>query len=94
MKTTPNQICIRYAAFTVAASSIEIMRYTNIGASQGGSSGEWENYIQGRVSGQGDQYKLILNIMDKDTFSANDFIGQATGDIITSCLLVTFYVLN
>ena len=53
--TAPNQICIGYAAFIVAASSIEIMRYTNIGAGQGGSP-EWENYIQGRVSGKGDQY--------------------------------------
>lgn len=25
-----------------------------------------------------DQYKLILKIMDKDTFSADDFLGQAT----------------
>lgn len=28
--------------------------------------------------GSGDQYKLNLRIMDKDVFSANDFVGQAT----------------
>ena len=33
----PNQICIGHTAFIFAASFIEIMRYTNIGASQGGS---------------------------------------------------------
>jgi len=33
----PNQICIGYADFIVAASSLEIMRYTIIGAGQGGS---------------------------------------------------------
>ena len=33
----PNQKCIGYAAFIVAAFSLEIMRYTNIGAGQGGS---------------------------------------------------------
>ncbi|KAL7228921.1 hypothetical protein ACSBR2_007588 [Camellia fascicularis] len=25
-----------------------------------------------------ERYKLILNIMDKDTFSADDYLGQAT----------------
>ena len=74
----PNQICIGYTAFIVAASFIEIMSYTNIGAGQGGSPVWNENYIQGRVSRQGDQYKHILNIVDKDTFSTDDFIGQAT----------------
>ncbi|MED6167605.1 hypothetical protein PIB30_004415 [Stylosanthes scabra] len=28
-------------------------------------------------SASGDQYKLILKIMDKDTFSKDDFLGQA-----------------
>ncbi|GFZ14921.1 ternary complex factor MIP1 leucine-zipper protein [Actinidia rufa] len=31
----------------------------------------------GRVSWGDDQYKLILSVMDKDTFSADDFLGQA-----------------
>ena len=35
--TAPNQICIGYDAFIIAASSLEIMRHTIIGASQGGS---------------------------------------------------------
>lgn len=79
MITAPNQIYIWYAAFLVAASSIEIMRHANIGVGQGGSP-VWNEKITFRVEypGQGDQYKLILNIMDKDTFSADDFIGQAT----------------
>ncbi|EXC20172.1 Elicitor-responsive protein 1 [Morus notabilis] len=28
--------------------------------------------------GSGDNYKIILKILDKDTFSSDDFIGQAT----------------
>lgn len=28
--------------------------------------------------GADDQYKLNLTIMDKDTFTADDFVGQAT----------------
>ena len=76
--TAPNQVRIGYAAFMVAASSIEIRRYTNIGAGQGGSP-VWNEKITFRVGySEGHQYKLILNIMDKDTFSADDFIGQAT----------------
>ena len=49
------------------------------GAGQGGSP-VWNEKITFRVEypGQGDQYKLILKIMDKDTFSTDDFIGQAT----------------
>ena len=70
---------IGYAAFLVVASTIEIMRYTNIGSGQGGSP-VWNEKITFRVEypGQGDQYKLILKIMDKDTFSTDDFVGQAT----------------
>ena len=70
---------IGYAAFLVVASTIEIMRYTNIGLGQGGSP-VWNEKITFRVEypGQGDQYKLILKIMDKDTFSTDDFVGQAT----------------
>jgi hypothetical protein len=49
------------------------------GAGQGGSP-VWNEKITFRVEypGQSDQYKLILKIMDKDTFSTDDFIGQAT----------------
>ena len=44
----PNQICIGYTAFIVAASFIEIMSYTNIGAGQGGSP-VWNEKITFRV---------------------------------------------
>ena len=44
----PNQICIGYIAFIVAASFIEIMSYTNIGAGQGGSP-VWNEKITFRV---------------------------------------------
>ena len=46
--TAPNQICIGYAAFMVAASSLEIMRYTIIGAGQGGSP-VWNEKITFKV---------------------------------------------
>ncbi|KAL4621120.1 16 kDa phloem protein 1 [Castanea sativa] len=54
-------------------------RKSSVAQGQGGSP-VWNEKITFRVEypGQGDQYKLILNIMDKDTFSADDFIGQAT----------------
>ncbi|KAK7838199.1 16 kDa phloem protein 1 [Quercus suber] len=54
-------------------------RKSSVARGQGGSP-VWNEKITFRVEypGQGDQYKLILNIMDKDTFSADDFIGQAT----------------
>ena len=44
----PNQICIGYTAFIVAASFIEIMSYTNIGAGQGGSP-VWNEKVTFRV---------------------------------------------
>uniref|UniRef100_A0A2N9IQV5 C2 domain-containing protein n=1 Tax=Fagus sylvatica TaxID=28930 RepID=A0A2N9IQV5_FAGSY len=46
---------------------------------QGGSP-VWNEKITFRVEypGQSDQYKLILKIMDKDTYSTDDIIGQAT----------------
>ncbi|GLT43849.1 hypothetical protein SLA2020_177790 [Shorea laevis] len=45
-----------------------------------GSNPTWNEKFTFRVEypGSGSQYKLILKIMDKDTFSADDFIGQAT----------------
>ncbi|XWS65984.1 hypothetical protein CRYUN_Cryun05aG0161300 [Craigia yunnanensis] len=46
----------------------------------GGSSPSWNEKFTFKVEypGSGDDYKLILKIMDKDTFSADDFVGQAT----------------
>ncbi|XP_059625343.1 16 kDa phloem protein 1 [Cornus florida] len=45
-----------------------------------GSSPIWNEKFNFRVEypGADDQYKLILKIMDKDTFSADDYHGQAT----------------
>ncbi|XWS56585.1 hypothetical protein CRYUN_Cryun09bG0098100 [Craigia yunnanensis] len=44
------------------------------------SSPSWNEKFTFKVEypGSGDDYKLILKIMDKDTFSADDFVGQAT----------------
>ncbi|XP_057475210.1 16 kDa phloem protein 1-like isoform X1 [Actinidia eriantha] len=44
-----------------------------------GGSPVWNETFKFRVEypGGDDQYKLILNVMDKDTFSADDFLGQA-----------------
>ncbi|KAK9283545.1 hypothetical protein L1049_011792 [Liquidambar formosana] len=46
---------------------------------QGGSP-VWNEKFSFRVEypGADDQYKLVLKIMDKDTFSSDDFLGQAT----------------
>ncbi|KAL0003122.1 hypothetical protein SO802_016903 [Lithocarpus litseifolius] len=54
-------------------------RKSSVARGQGGSP-VWNEKITFRVEypGQGDQYKFILKIMDKDTFSTDDFIGQAT----------------
>ncbi|XP_077236909.1 elicitor-responsive protein 1-like [Tasmannia lanceolata] len=40
----------------------------------------WNERFNFRVEfpGADDQYKLTLKIMDKDTFSADDFVGEAT----------------
>lgn len=49
------------------------------GAGEGGSP-VWNEKFTFRVEypgGEG-QYKLVLKIMDKDTFSADDFLGQAS----------------
>ncbi|KAA8539469.1 hypothetical protein F0562_026161 [Nyssa sinensis] len=45
-----------------------------------GSNPEWNEKFSFKVEypGADDQYKLILKIMDKDTFSADDFLGEAT----------------
>ncbi|KAL6311852.1 hypothetical protein AAG906_024446 [Vitis piasezkii] len=37
-----------------------------------------EVHIQSGISRGEGQYKLVLKIMDKDTFSADDFLGQAS----------------
>ncbi|XVF75330.1 hypothetical protein PTKIN_Ptkin13bG0179400 [Pterospermum kingtungense] len=46
----------------------------------GGASPSWNEKFTFKVEypGSGDDYKLLLKIMDKDTFSADDFVGQAT----------------
>ncbi|KAG8651340.1 16 kDa phloem protein 1 isoform X2 [Manihot esculenta] len=46
----------------------------------GGGNPVWDEKIAFKVEypGQGADYKLILKIMDKDTFSTDDFLGQAT----------------
>lgn len=49
------------------------------GAGEGGSP-VWNEKFTFRVEypgGEG-QYKLVLKIMDKDTFSADDFVGQTS----------------
>jgi hypothetical protein len=40
----------------------------------------WNETLTFKVEypGQGGNYKLILKIMDKDTFSADDSVGEAT----------------
>ncbi|KAB1217868.1 Elicitor-responsive protein 1 [Morella rubra] len=54
-------------------------RKSSVARGQGGSP-VWNEKFSFRVEypGKGDEYKLILKILDKDTFSADDFIGQAT----------------
>ncbi|MFQ6647011.1 hypothetical protein Gotur_019681 [Gossypium turneri] len=45
-----------------------------------GSSPSWNEKFTFKVEypGSGGDYKLVLKIMDKDTFSSDDFVGQAT----------------
>ncbi|XP_047306857.1 16 kDa phloem protein 1 [Impatiens glandulifera] len=45
-----------------------------------GSNPEWNEKFSFRVEypGGDNNYKLILTVMDKDTFSADDALGQAT----------------
>ncbi|XP_059458049.1 16 kDa phloem protein 1 [Corylus avellana] len=54
-------------------------RKSSVARGQGGSPA-WNEKFTFRVEypGEGDQYKLILKIFDKDTFSVDDYIGQAT----------------
>ncbi|KAG5557650.1 hypothetical protein RHGRI_007785 [Rhododendron griersonianum] len=56
-------------------------RKSSVARGEGGSP-VWNEKFTFRVEypGVGDspQYKLILNLMDKDTFSTDDFLGQAT----------------
>ncbi|KAE8669276.1 Calcium-dependent lipid-binding family protein isoform 2 [Hibiscus syriacus] len=46
----------------------------------GGSDPSWNERFtfKAEYSGSGDGYKVVLKIMDKDTFSSDDFVGQAT----------------
>ncbi|KAJ0101899.1 hypothetical protein Patl1_06404 [Pistacia atlantica] len=48
-------------------------------AGQGGNP-SWNEKFTFRVEypGCGGQYKLVLKIMDKDTFTHDDFLGEAT----------------
>uniref|UniRef100_A0A2P2QWR3 Elicitor-responsive protein 1-like n=1 Tax=Rhizophora mucronata TaxID=61149 RepID=A0A2P2QWR3_RHIMU len=54
-------------------------RKSSVARGQGGNP-TWNERLALRVEypGQGHDYKLLLKIMDKDTFSADDFAGQAT----------------
>ncbi|XP_061997420.1 16 kDa phloem protein 1 [Rosa rugosa] len=54
-------------------------RRTSVARGQGGNP-VWNERLIFRVEypGSGEQYKLTLKIMDKDTFTADDTIGEAT----------------
>ncbi|XP_050210801.1 16 kDa phloem protein 1-like [Mercurialis annua] len=54
-------------------------RKSSIASGEGGSP-IWNEKVRFKVEypGVGHDYKLILNLMDKDTFSTHDFLGQAT----------------
>ncbi|RXI08943.1 hypothetical protein DVH24_023087 [Malus domestica] len=49
-------------------------------AREQGSSPEWNEKFTFRAEypGSGGEYKITLKIMDQDTFTSDDFIGQAT----------------
>ncbi|CAL8125510.1 unnamed protein product [Prunus armeniaca] len=49
-----------------------------------GSSPVWNERFTFRAEypGSGEQYKVTLKIMDKDTFTADDYIGEASYVII------------
>ncbi|XP_021813767.1 elicitor-responsive protein 1 [Prunus avium] len=49
-------------------------------AREQGSSPVWNERFTFRAEypGSGEQYKVTLKIMDKDTFTADDYIGEAT----------------
>ncbi|KAL0725586.1 hypothetical protein Bca4012_040185 [Brassica carinata] len=46
----------------------------------GGRNPTWNEKLKLRAEfpGSGTDYKLIIKVMDRDTFSADDFIGEAT----------------
>ncbi|KAL5733218.1 hypothetical protein ACOSP7_032559 [Xanthoceras sorbifolium] len=54
-------------------------RESSVARGQGGNP-TWNEKFTFKVEypASGDQYKLILKIMDQDTFSSDDFLGQAT----------------
>lgn len=56
-----------------------IAKLPNDGAGQG-SKPVWKEKFLFNVEypGSGEGYKLIFKILDKDTFSTDDYIGQAT----------------
>ncbi|KAG5239857.1 C2 domain-containing family protein [Salix suchowensis] len=63
-------------------------RKSGVARGQGGHP-VWNERLTFKVEypGQGSEYKLSLNIMDKDTFSSDDFIGGAkiyVKDLLTS----------
>lgn len=63
-------------------------RKSSVARGQGGHP-VWNERLTFKVEypGQAGEYKLSLKIMDKDTFSADDFIGEATiyvKDLLTS----------
>ncbi|KAL6290963.1 hypothetical protein ACE6H2_008473 [Prunus campanulata] len=49
-----------------------------------GSSPVWNERFTFRAEypGSGEQHKVTLKIMDKDTFTADDYIGEATYDLL------------
>ncbi|XP_031259632.1 16 kDa phloem protein 1 [Pistacia vera] len=54
-------------------------RKSSVAQGQGGNP-SWNEKFTFRVEypGCGGQYKLVLKIMDKDTFTHDDFLGEAT----------------
>ncbi|KAL5561841.1 hypothetical protein UlMin_031588 [Ulmus minor] len=54
-------------------------RKSSVARGEGGSPA-WNESFKFKVDypGSGEGYKIILKILDKDTFSSDDFIGQAT----------------
>ena len=52
----------------------------NLNGVDAGESPVWNEKFkfQAEYPGSGGDYKIILKVMDKDTLSADDFIGQAT----------------
>ena len=67
-----------YRLVTAEVFSLSNLIYIN-DAGQGGRP-VWNETLTFKVEypGQDGNYKLILKIMDKDTFSADDSVGEAT----------------